>query len=202
MSDREDLTSKIPAFLRGELRDEIRQKIETLEAQDVDFAAEIEFQRAIKATLISQDETSDHGHEFGWARLSKAIDAEKPAIPVAANENKPSHFWKYATACLAVIAIGQASFSTLRSDKNADDQYVMAGQTETSVAMRVSLDPTASTETLTRLLISVDGVITSGPDANGQYTIDFADQNSCEIASKRLETEDSIFETYTACGEP
>ena len=72
MSDREDLMSKIPAFLRGELKDEIRQKIEALEAQDVDFAAEIEFQRAIKATLISQDETSDHGHEFGWARLSKA----------------------------------------------------------------------------------------------------------------------------------
>ena len=77
----------------------------------------------------------------------------------------------------------------------------MAGQTETAVAMRVSLNPTASVEMLTDFLISSDGVISSGPDSNRQFTVDFADQESCETVSKRLEIESSIFETYSACGD-
>ncbi len=207
MTYRDKLSLNIPAFLRGELSHAEVEEIEALAQQDPDFAADIAFQKSLRDTL-KNDDVSDSGLEFGWARLSKAIDADTqgpvaaPASsPMAANDRQPKRFWQYAAACLACVAIGQAAFMNLRSDASSDDQYFMAGKSETSISMRVSLNDDVVAKSLTDFLISHDGLVTSGPDSRETYLVTFANIKSCDAVTDLLSQENVFFETYTACGD-
>lgn len=203
MTYRDELSLKIPAFLRGELSEVEIKEIETLARDDADFAADIEFQKSLGVCLKAGNR-SDSSLEVGWARLSKAIDAEmeqSPAIPIAANDRGPKRFWQYAVACLACVVIGQAAFMTLRTADVANDQYIMAGHSETGVTIQVKLNDEISAKSLTDFLMTYDGVVTSGPDATGKYLVTYADMKSCEAAADSLSDDNEFFETFSACGD-
>lgn len=198
MTDRDAFSLKIPAFLRGELSPEEMAEIEVMAAEDLEFSADIEFQKALRLSLKEGAEP-DMGLEFGWARLSKAIEADVEPPIEAANDRAPTRIWQYAAALLASIVVGQAVF--MGSDKGSDDQYVMAGNAESAVSISVTLNAQATTKSLTNFLTTYDGVLTAGPDAAGQYRIAFADAKSCDAAQEQLNGDSEIVEIYTACGE-
>lgn len=207
MIDRNDLSLKIPAFLRGDTSAEDTAKIEALAARDADFAADIGFQKALGQSLKEAD-APDSSLEFGWARLSRAIDAQDAPLAQIrpegqaqepANDRTPSRLWQYAAGLLACVVIAQSLFNGPGSQP--DDQYVMAGQSDAGYGMVVTLDDTAATKALTSFLHSHGGVVTTGPNALGQYHILFADREACEIASAQLSQGNGLFETYSACSD-
>jgi len=207
MIDRNQLSLDIPAYLRGDVPADIRAEIEKLAAKDADFAADIAFQRALGQSLKDGAEPPA-GLEFGWARLSKAIDNEAlapvweepdvdPVSDTPANDQTPMRLWQYAAALLACVVIAQSFF--MGTNQGSDDQYVMAGQGEAGFNMTVTMNDDASTKTLTTFLTMYEGVVATGPDGRGQYQIAFADAESCEKAQSQLNLENSLFETYSAC---
>ncbi len=201
MTDREELSLKIPAFLRGELSAEEAREIEALAAADADFAADLEFQKALGLSL-KEDSNDETGLEFGWSRLSKAIDEYEDGqlMPThAANDRAPTRLWQYAAVALACIVVAQAVFIGMGADKDGGDQYVMAGNGENPAHIFVRLNETASTKSLTEFLTEHDAVVASGPDDKSQYRIMFADAAACESAQKALAKTNGLFETVSAC---
>ena len=197
MNNRDILSLKIPAYLRGELSQDEKTEIETLEATDKEFAADIEFQKSLGISLKDVGGV-DPSSEFGWARLSKAIDAESDT-PEAANDRAPSRFWQYAAAILVGIVLTQTLFLTRASDIGSQDRYVMAGENSAGFVMTVTLDETATTKALTTFLTTYQGIVTSGPNERGHYLIAFADEGSCETSQSQLTKETGLFETYSTC---
>jgi len=202
MTKFDELSLKIPAFLRGELTDVEMAEIKAFAGGNPEFAADLEFQKSLGQSL-KEDAPDAQGLEFGWARLSKAIDEEPAANAVpgmAANDPAPSRFWQYAAAFLACMVIGQTAFMGLGGN-DSNDIYQMAGENEAGFAMTVQINASATGKALTDFLTARDGVVTSGPDKDGQYRIAFGDQESCETARSGLAVTDALFKTYSACGE-
>ena len=204
MTDRDALSLKIPAYIRGELSRDEEADIENLAEKDVDFAADIAFQKAITSVLKAETKTQTDT-QFGWAKLSRAIDAEVGAYPIAPSEainhRAPSRFWQYAAIFLATLSVGQALMMVSGTQKSEDDRYVMAGGSEISFTMTVTLNDAAPVQTLTTFLKVNDGILTLRPNRESQYSIAFADLQSCAAAHERLGGDNGLFETFTACNE-
>lgn len=199
MSKYEYLSLKIPAYLRGELSAQEQSDIERLMSKDDTFAADVRFQKTLNQVLKNNDE-DETDTEFGWARLSKAIDEDRAKErPVAANDSsKFGQFWKYAAVCLACVTIGQGLLiGAGKSDEN--DKYFMAGTSDMSVTLNVELLESSPVKSLVDFLISHDGMIAAGPNENYQYEILFQSIESCDAAIGVLTTNNEIFETFTSC---
>ena len=123
----------ILAYLRGELSGEALTRIEALIAEDADFAADVEFQRTLRQTLQGSEQ-AETSSEFGWARLSKAIDAEAKTqaeadiLPAANDRQKPIQFWKYAALFLACAMFGQTYLMASTKSGDTNDKYFMASE--------------------------------------------------------------------------
>ena len=59
MTGKNDISLKIPAYLRGELSDAEVKEIEAFAKRDPEIAAEIEFQKAIGEALKSEEIPSE-----------------------------------------------------------------------------------------------------------------------------------------------
>lgn len=190
----------ILAYLRGELSVEEQATIESLMAQDSEFAANVEFQRTLRETL--QDNKSEMtGTEFGWARLSKAIDeAHKNEIPEPANDSKsPGKIWQYAALLLACVVLGQAYFLGPKNASETNDKYFMAGDVETQPHFIFKPTTSVTLTVLTDALIQHEAIISMGPDTNGQYEVSFQTIEACDAAVKALNASGELFEATTDC---
>ena len=126
MIKRDELSLLIPAFLRGELTAREQKEIESLAETDEAFAADIEFQKAIVEAFDSGAE-KPQDTEFGWARLSRAIDEASPnTLPTPANDRAPRKFWQYAAALLAATTVTQGVILMNSQSTDTEPQYVMA----------------------------------------------------------------------------
>jgi len=116
---KDEMSLKIPAYLRGDLSDTERQELESYAAENAEFSADIEFQKQLKSAIKDSHDGFVPG-EMGWARLSKAMKAESSdlsssghndqivATDMVDDKSKAPKFWRYAAAILAVAVIGQA----------------------------------------------------------------------------------------------
>ena len=195
----------IVAYIRGDVSADERTAIETLMRQDAEFAADVEFQKTLRATLQSND-SPELGHEFGWARLSKAIDDEsqnaQKIVPVASNvRGIPAKLWQYAAVALACVVFGQAY--VIGSDRAADanDKYFMAGNVEVQSHLILKPSQTVPVAAMTDFLSQNNAMITMGPDKDGQYEISFETLEACDTALEALQGSDGIFEMTTGCEE-
>lgn len=199
MSYNDEHSLNIPAYLRGELSTEKRQALEALIASDPTFAADVEFQKSLRDNL-KENTDNEFNTEFGWARLSKAIDADAAEqSPVAANDSvMPSKIWQYAAALLACIAIGQGYLLSTNTSSN-EDKYYIAGTSDAGVSVDVKLVESAPIQSLTEFLTHNQGLVTQGPNEKGEYKISFATQQACELAFQTVNPENGIFETISPC---
>jgi len=90
--------------------------------------------------------------------------------------------------------------ASTKSD-DANDKYFMA--LETGVQPHFTMKPSASltVSTLTEVLVQHDGLITMGPDENGQYEVSFRTLEACDATVKALENLSELFQTTKACEE-
>ena len=200
MKQTEHNTPDILAYLRGELRAEEREVIERLIAQDPDFAANIEFQRILRETLQGGD-AAETSSEFGWARLSKAIDAELEvnAVPAANDAPQSVRFWKYAAIVLACAVFGQTYLMVASNSDTANDKYFMAGDIQSQAKVTIKPSVTLTLSDLSSLLIENEGLITLGPDKQGKYEVSFQSLEACSATMKALRSADKSFEMTKAC---
>jgi len=199
MSSIEDKISlMIPAYLRGELSEEERQEVETHAAKNPEIAADIEFQRNLKASL-TKDEAAYEPGDLGWARLSKAMEDSEQSGDSSKTQPK---FWRYTAAILAVAAIGQAGvLSSLAFNKGQDAQYVTASETPTgkTYSTKVAFDTELTMNKLTESLQTVDGVIIEGPSSLGLYKVRFESETACQKAIESFQIWSNIVETVSSC---
>lgn len=188
----------IPAYLRGELSEEERQEIETLAAKNPEIAADIEFQRNLKASLANDENAYEPG-DLGWAKLSKAMEESDKSIASSASQPK---FWRYTAAILAVAAVGQAGvLSSMAFNKGQDAQYVTASETPDikTYSTKVAFGNDAKMSELTQTLQNVDGVIVKGPSSLGLYQVRFKSETDCQKAIESFQLRSDIVETVSSC---
>jgi len=179
----DEISLLIPAYLRRELSPADMAKVEAAAAVDPSVKADLNFQRALRETLQS-DQPAASSSELGWARLSRRLDAletegdqDMVPMPVAANDEplKRSRFWKYATAALAILVVGQFGFMKhLDANETVDEKYTPLGS----------------------VLKSLDGQIISGPSAIGLFDLQFETRTACEAALPQLR---DIMESVSNC---
>jgi anti-sigma-K factor RskA len=191
----------IPAYLRGELSEEERQEIETLAEKNPEVAADIAFQRNIKAAL-AKDENAFEPGDLGWAKLSKAMQESDISEARANMSTSEPKFWRYAAAILAVAAVGQAGLlSAFAINKKDDVQYVTASESSdvNAYSTRVAFGSEVKMSELTQALQSVNGVIVKGPSSLGLYQVQFETKTACEAAVANAQLWSEIVETVSNC---
>ena len=210
MANRDDLSLKIPAYLRGELSSADAKLISSMANKDADFAADIEFQKTIRSGL-KQNADTQMGLEFGWARLSKAIDEDsteakttdqtpvKHMADLHSPRKSPSPVWQYAAALLACIVIAQTAFMSLDRDSDPNEKYVMVGNTQSGYHLTVKLKEAAPAKDVIASMKQHDAVVISGEAFDGEYKIAFSDIESCQNFLAHMGNDNDLFETYTAC---
>jgi len=153
----------------------------------------------LRATL-KENVTAETTSEFGWARLSKAMDGESKTNPLpAANDTEQSgRYWKYAAICLACAVFGQTAFMMITNSDDANDKYFMAGGVDVSHQLTIKPSAYLTVSDLTNTLSQHKGLITTGPDKNGQYAVSFSTLEDCDAM---LEAAGDVFEATEACQE-
>lgn len=201
MSFEDKISLMIPAYLRGELSEEDQQQVETLAAQNPDFAADIELQRNIKLALVQDEEAYEPG-DLGWAKLSKAMEVSNETKVQSVSQPK---FWRYAAAILAVAVIGQAGVLgslTLNKAQDAQQgaQYVTASDSSVGhYTVKMAFNTNATGGQITQTLQSVSGVIIDGPNSLGLYQLEFKSKSDCQTAAERFQSQGDIIQAVFAC---
>ncbi|WMS41939.1 hypothetical protein RDV64_17990 [Acuticoccus sp. MNP-M23] len=124
--------------------------------------------------------------EFGWARLSNAIDRQKPRA-----------FWQrnvsaWQVAALVAIAIGcwQLAVAPHLAGHTAPQGYITAtgsqGTTSAQNTLRIAFAPAGTELAIRRLLRDAGARIVDGPTAVGLYTLAFDTEEQRDTAAKTL----------------
>ena len=193
----------IPLYLRGELSADERTEFESFRDENPDFQADIEFQRNLMAARPDDNVPIDL--EFGWAKLSRSIDAleaeESPSLDRLAvdkpqNTSVLGNMWKIAAVMLACLSVGQALYIT-----NSDpSEYQLASEKDADgVTLQVGFESSLSLNEISRFLVEHKSQIISGPGKLEIYTLSFSDMQRCESAIKALTSKEQFVDTYTSC---
>lgn len=193
----------IPLYLRGELSADERTEFESYRDENPDFQADIEFQRNLMAARPDDNVPIDL--EFGWAKLSRSIDAleaeESPSLDRLAvdkpqNTSVLGNMWKIAAVMLACLSVGQALYIT-----NSDpSEYQLASEKDADgVTLQVGFESSLSLNEISRFLVEHKSQIISGPGKLEIYTLSFSDMQRCESAIKALTSKEQFVDTYTSC---
>lgn len=201
MTNQQKYSLLVPRYLRGELSPDERVEFEAYVDEHPDFQADIEFQRNLVAAR--RDDNAPADMEFGWAKLSRSIDAleteNAPLQDITATSQSMSPFrnmWKIAAAALACLSIGQALYIT----NYETTKYELASEkTESDITLQVGFEAGLSVNELSRFLVDHESQIISGPGNLGIYTLSFSDIENCESAVSTLKSKEQFVETYTSC---
>jgi len=209
---KDEMSLKIPAYLRGDLSDTERQELESYAAENPEFSADIEFQKQLKSAIKDSHDGFVPG-EMGWARLSKAMKAESSDLSssghndqIVANDmvddkSKAPKFWRYAAAILAVAVIGQAgAIGFISSGDKSEPQYVTVSElARGDNTVKIAFNKSVTIGELTKEMSDLGGVIVSGPSALGLYAISFETSKTCLKAVEALEANTAMVETISRC---
>jgi anti-sigma-K factor RskA len=136
--------------------------------------------------------------ELGWARLSRAIDAEsrKPSSFV------PKQFSRWQVAAVAAVAVAVWSVAAgplLQRGAAPDDGYVTAGEHSAYAhSAQATFVPTAQESAIREALRSVDAEIVKGPSALGVYVLAFKDAEALGSGVEALRSRTGVLESVTA----
>ena len=201
MTDEQRYSLLVPRYIRGELSPDETSEFESYVDENPDFQADIEFKRNLIAARLDDNEPADM--EFGWAKLSRSIDAlEAKNIPLQDTTATPhnifhvGNMWKIAATALACLSIGQALYIT-----NSDtSKYEFASEkTKSGITLQIGFESGLSVNELSRFLVDHESQIISGPGNLGIYTLSFSDIKNCETAISTLKSKEQFVETYTSC---
>lgn len=180
-------------YVRGRLGDAEARDIERAAGQEPRVKADIALLRGIAALRDAPGDAPPG--DLGWARLSRAIDADK-AVQAA-----PRRHWRPVLqfAATAVLAVGVWQFGILPNmpGSGPDDVFVPVSETP-SGAVTVAFVPVATEAEIRTLLQEIGADITGGPNALGLWQISFADETARNEGLRRLALETAIVESVQA----
>jgi len=206
MTQEDKYSLLIPRYLRGELSQDELAGFEAFLSENADFKAEIEFEKSLMAAR--PDHSNQPSLEFGWARLSRDIDAlgveeKHPEVDLNAEAEVKTFgsFWKIAAAALACLSIGQGAYiSNSKSDSTLDSKYELAyPDGKSGVEMQIGVSNVARFEEISNFLTEHNGQIISGPGKLGIYTLSFSDSDDCQSAATAFNSKEQFVDTYTSC---
>ena len=188
------------AYAQNRLNKDDRAKVDAEIATNVTLAEELAYYQGLaKAAAAQKSEASPN--ELGWARLTKAIDAEQNRVddaPAAANDN--TGFWRKACAALGLIAVVQGAFlgAAYFSPSHEESVYETATASTVAFESKVIFAPNATEADITMLLREVDGEIVNGPSALGAYTVRFNSGDERTAGLERFSNAANIVESADA----
>ncbi|MEM1396732.1 MAG: hypothetical protein AAGH38_04710 [Pseudomonadota bacterium] len=165
MMQDEDDTKRLADLLAGRLSAEEAAEFQERLARDPDADAWARLADGIKA---AEAEGEPSPGEYGWARLSRSIDADQRPTAPARAWRIPA--WQAAAAVVLGIGLWQAAIVPVLSPDDAAPSYTTASGDVEGV-IRVAFVPTATEAELRVLLRDAGAQIVSGPSAIGLYTV-------------------------------
>jgi len=177
----------ILAYVRGDLDDDRSQAIDRAAGEDGQLAAEIAMVKGVRSVGLADAERADPA-EFGWARLSKAIDKLDDTPSDESDTDRRFALWHVAAAAgMAFLASQAMTFLTMPSVGPDAPQYVPVTDGGEGVAsLRVIFLEDARQGDVRALLNEVDAKIVDGPNAIGFYTLAFSNEEARANAEARL----------------
>ena len=174
MADEPDSLSDemLIANVRGRLPEADAAQIAAEAAQRPDLAAELALVRGLAAAADAEADAPVPG-ELGWARLSRALDAE-PARPA---RRVGPRLWPLAAAAAAAVLVWQVvAVPIITGPRGGEPRYApVSEQAATGSTVSVAFVPTASKSAIRALLAEAGARISDGPSAIGLWQLSFAD---------------------------
>lgn len=190
--DHKDEQDMLDDYVRNRLAEDDRRQVESAVQADPRLAAELAVLKSLSGVL-REDASDGLDPEFGWRRLSRAIDGEaRPPHSVA-----PDHarWWRYAAALLGVVVLGQALLLFGgRAPFEQEARFEFASE-QTPAApdpmLIIAFQPDATEASIRALLDETGGRIADGPSANALYRIAFETGEARDHALIILQEADS-----------
>lgn len=190
-------SARLLDYAQGRLGDVERAEIDLIISNDTKLAEELSYYQGLANAAEPASQSADH--EFGWARLSKSIDAETHGHanqPIGANDN--SRLWKIATLALGLIAIMQAGFMmNIQYPQGSKDAVYVPVAQDGHLQVQLIFVDTATSNQMNTLLNELDAKIVAGPSALGLYDVLFTSPAQKEAGLKRLSEATDIVESVT-----
>ena len=171
-------------YVAGRATPEARRRIEAAAAEDPEVAADIALMQGVRAVHAGEEEVQAPG-SLGWARLSRALEAEAPAP----GRRVVTRILPFAATAAAAVLVWQVAITPLLTGRSADGPgYVPVGETPgAGFRVTVGFDPSATEADIRALLLDLGAEVTGGPSAIGLWQIGFADAAARAAAVRRLD---------------
>ncbi len=182
-------------YVKGRAARSLRAQIEAAAKSDACVAEEIAYYKGL-ANSVQKPSDAAPFDELGWARLSQNIDREEltHAVPSAANDN--GKVWRYATAALAFIAFGQATFFAFQNNsQNEQPTYETVGEVSVGYSLQVTFISSVTENEIRTLFQKAGANITHGPSALGIYEVSFADEAARAEAEEAFSAATEVVES-------
>jgi anti-sigma factor RsiW len=192
-----------PKYSDETLREYAKGRLPQAEALALEAAAKADPRLAAEIALVrgvvkagEAEAARPPSSELGWARLSRAIDAESRTSFV------PKKFSRWQVAAVAAIAVagwGTAAAPLLVAGKDSNDGYAMASERPAyRYSAQATFIPTAQESAIREALRSADAEIVKGPSALGVYVLAFKDAASLSSGVEALRARTAVFESVQA----
>lgn len=194
------LIDLVPDYVRGRLSQEQAERLRTAAESDPVLAAEIAAFQAIAGTVRAEAEATPAPGTFGWARLSRAIEADgtdQSRVAQAGHQD----LWRVAAVLLGVVAVGQFAFATFGGRTDPADSAVYVPVSEAAPEMptlQITFAPDATEQAIRALLLDVKAEIYEGPSALGLYRLRFDSVEAQTAALTRMRQQTGIVESVSA----
>lgn len=190
----------IQAYALGWLSAQDMAELDRLAQSDPALYAELALARAM-AQARADDPQRGAASDLGWARLSRAIDAQ--AAPPPRASWLPDRFtrWQTAAAVLAAVAVWQFAAVPHLTGEHGDASagYGMAsGPRAHAFVAQVIFRPEATEAQIRQVLRASDAKLVAGPSALGIYDLAFADQRALDAGVARLGAASAVVEEIRA----
>jgi len=180
----DDADATVLAYVRGRLPAEEARRLEAEAAARPELAAEIALMRGITGTFDAEAGSPVPG-ELGWARLSRAIDAEPRRAAEPAPRARP-RLWPLAASAAAAVLVWQLAAVPLLTRPGEEAGYEPVTEAPAGFTLDVAFAPEASEQAIRGLLRSVDGRVSDGPSAIGLWQVSFPSAEARDAAMEAL----------------
>ena len=177
-----DTDETVVAYLRGRLSADEARRLEAEAASRPELAAEIALMRGIVGSFDAEASAPAPG-ELGWARLSRAIDAEprQGAVPRA---RRP--LWPLAASAAAAVLVWQLAAVPLLTRPGEDAGYSPVSEAPTGFTLDIAFAADAPEGAIRELLRSVGGRVSDGPSAIGLWQLSFPSAEARDAAMEAM----------------
>lgn len=172
MDEKHNFTDEaLRAYVRGTLATDEVAVLEAEADSNLELAAEIALVRGIM-TVATEDEASATQNSFGWARLSRAIDAEPKRGAVFSQK-----FALWQVAAAATIAVFGWQIAVVPLLDGPSDGFEMATGADTlEFGAQVTFFPDAPESAIREALNAAGAEFIGGPSALGIYELGFENE--------------------------